>query len=98
MWGAKIEKLKEEKSDEINELKKFHLLERDGFQQENITFKHTIDVIYVNKGTNPEKKAASFWTFSKKGGGVQGICGSLPDVPLIVRLTPNKQTYRRKLQ
>ena len=28
---------------------KLHLLERDDFQQETITLKHTIDVIHVNK-------------------------------------------------
>ena len=25
----------------------------------------------MDKGSNPEKKAASFWTLSKRGGGVQ---------------------------
>ena len=49
MLKAKIEKLKEENSDKINELTKFHLLERDGLQKENITLKHTVDVIHFNK-------------------------------------------------
>ena len=49
MLKAKIEKLKEENSDKLNELKKFHLLERDGLQKEHITLKHTVDVIHFNK-------------------------------------------------